>query len=74
MAWLESNIPGPLNLEFLYEGGIAPVERTKTTTFSSTPCSLYLCCYSTLPDSEGDEGFGTQGDVLSPASDDQRFG
>lgn len=49
MVWLESSILGLLNLEFLYEGGTAPVESTKSTTFSSALNSLYICLLECSP-------------------------
>lgn len=52
MVWLESNIPGLVNIEFLYEGGTAPLERTKLTTFSSTLHGLHICCETTFPGHE----------------------
>lgn len=53
MVWLESQIPGLVNIAFLYEGGTAAAERTKLTTFSSTPQGLWICCETTLPGHEG---------------------
>lgn len=49
MVWLESNILGLLNLEFLYEGGTAPVESTKSTAISSASHSLYICLLEHSP-------------------------